>query len=379
MNSPLPTDCPTISPLLRTHCAAAEAGEHSRHSSRRAAMAFAVVGAGLILPGAASAHVEWFTAYDVAEQPRGLENLLCPDFEQLIGLALAVLLIGCVVEGTPVGTALLRALDRATAGIRANTELLIRVVCGAFFVALWTTGGILLTPELKTASPAVPWLQLAIAAGLIWRRTLPFSALGIIALFGLAVRDYGFSHLVDYPIFLGIAAYLALTGLQRTLFGIRPLDIARGAAGVTLMWVSIENWGSPEWSFPLFINQPAMSMGNSVESFTRAAGVIEFTLAFALVWTPLVRRSAAIILASMFVSAVLQSGPLDAIGHSAIIVVLLATAADDGSTRATRWKPLLAPVAYGVVLAGYLVGLLRHAHDPVPDGSALTRPRLAVA
>ena len=336
MFSPLPMNYPTI-PLLGTCCAAAAVGEHS---PRRAARVLTLAGAGLILPGAASAHGEWFTAYDVAEQPKGLENLLCPDFEQLIGLALAVLLIGCVVEGTPVGTAVLRALDRATAGFRANTELLIRLVCGAFFVALWTTGGILLTPELKTASPAVPWLQLAIAAGLIWRRTLPFSALGVMALFGLAVRDYGVFHLKDYPIFLGIAAYLALTGLQRTLFGIRPLDIARGAAGVTLMWVSIEKWGYPEWPFPLFINHRAMSMGGSVESFTRAAGVIEFTLAFALVWTPLVRRSAAIILASMFVTAALEFGKLDAIGHSAIIVVLLAIAADDRRTRVTPWQSL---------------------------------------
>ena len=47
-------------------------------------------------------------------------------------------------------------------------------------------------------------------------------------LFGIAVRDYGAFHLADYPIFLGIAAYLALVGLRKKeLFGIAPLDIAR--------------------------------------------------------------------------------------------------------------------------------------------------------
>jgi len=325
------------------------------------------VGMATILPTAASAHVKWFCSFDVAGQPRGLENVLCPNFEQLTGLALAVLLTGCVLEGTALGAAMLRALDRVTSGLRVDTETLVRATCGFFFVALWTTGGILLTPELKTASPAIPWLQLAIAAGLIWRRTLPLSALGIVGLFGVAVRDYGAFHLMDYPIFLGVAVYLALTGFGRTTFlGARPLDIVRWAAGVTLMWASIEKWAYPEWTFPLFISHPAMNMGFDIEFFMRAAGVIEFTLAFALMWTPLVRRAAAIILTGMFVSAVLEFGKIDAMGHSVIIVVLLAIAADDTVTSVRRWnwwRPLLAPaLGYGIALAGFLFAYYA-AHD----------------
>jgi hypothetical protein len=303
----------------------------------------------------ASAHVKWFCAFEVAGQPRGLENVLCPDFEQLTGLALALLLAGCVLEKTPLGTALVSALDRMTSGLRANTEVLIRAVCAFFFISLWTLGGVILTPELQTASPAIPLLQLAIAAGLIWRRTLPFSALGIVALFALAVRDYGVFHLMDYPVFLGLAAYLALTGLQRTLFGTRPLDIVRWTAGITLMWAAIEKWAYPQWTFPLFVFHPAMTMGYDGEFVMRAAGVIEFTLAFALMWTPLVRRSAAIVLASMFISAVTEFGKVDAIGHSAIIAVMLAIAADGSAI--SRVKPrqlLLTPVGYGVALAGFL-------------------------
>jgi hypothetical protein len=311
--------------------------------------------------------VKWFCSFDVAGQPRGLENVLCPNFEQLTALALLVLLVGCVLEGTPLGSALLQAFDRVTSGLRLNTEVLVRATCGFFFVALWTTGGILLTPELKTASPAIPWLQLAIAAGMIWRRTLPLSALGMLGLFGLAVRDYGAFHLMDYPIFLGVAVYLALAGFQRATFlGVRPLDIVRYAAGITLMWASVEKWAYPEWTFPLFISHPAMNMGFDIEFFMRAAGVIEFTLAFALIWTPLLRRAAAIILTGMFVSAVFEFGKLDAIGHSVIIVVLLAIAADDAGTgdrRGIWWRPLVTPVlGYGIALAGFLFAYYA-AHD----------------
>ena len=126
---------------------------------------------------------------------------------------------------------------------------------------------------------------------------------------------------MDYPIFLGVAAYLALTGLRRDLFGLRPLDVARWAAAITLMWASIEKWAYPEWSFPLFVVHPALTMGYGDEFFMRAAGVIEFTLSFALLWTPLVRRAAGIVLAAMFVSAVFEFGKLDAIGHEPIIAV----------------------------------------------------------
>jgi len=320
-----------------------------------AAAAAAVFISSVTFAGSASAHVKWFCAFDVAGQPRGLEDVLCADFAGRFGLAVLVLIAGCLLEGTASGDALLRALDRVTGGLHSNTETLIRAACGFFFVALWTMGGIILTPELKTSAEAISWLQLAIAAGLIWRRTLPLSGLGIAALFAVAVRDYGIFHLADYPIFLGIAAYLVLVGLGRDLNGVRPLDVVRYAAAVTLMWASIEKWAYPEWSFPLFIEYPGLTLGFDDELFMRAAGVIEFTLAFSLLWTPLVRRSSAIILVGMFVAATLEFGKLDVIGHAPIVVVLLAIIGDNVrvATRLRRLA-LAAPIAYCVALAGFL-------------------------
>jgi hypothetical protein len=314
------------------------------------------MGLSLLCSGEASAHVKWFCAFDVAGQPRGLENVLCPDFELLVGLALSVLMAGCVVDGTMVGAALQRALDRVTSALTTNTEFLFRAICGFFFVALWATGGMIMTPELKTNVTAIPWLQLAIAAGMMSRSTLPLSAIGIVFLFGLALWDYGLFHLMDYPIFLGVAAYLALTGLQRNFFGLRPLDVVRWATAITLMWASIEKWAYPEWSFPLFVVHPALTMGYGDEFFMRAAGVIEFTLSFALIWTPLVRRAAAIVLAGMFVSAIFEFGKLDAIGHAPIIAVLLAIIGDNVSAPVVKRMRVLAlaPACFVAALAGFL-------------------------
>lgn len=313
--------------------------------------------------GAASAHVKWFCAFDVAGQPRGLENVLCTDFEILFGLTLLALLSGGLAEVTPVGDAILRSLDRATAWLRENTEIIFRAGTAFFFISIWAVGGILLTPELKTTSPLIGALHLGIAAGMLSRRTMPFSAAGIFVLFAIGITNYGVFHLADYPVFLGVAIYLALTGLQKDLFGVRALDIVRWSAGITLMWASVEKWAYPEWSFPLFVDHPGMTLGFTPEFFMRSAGSVEFALAFALIWTPLVRRVAATMLTAMFVSAVVQFGKVDLIGHALIVVVLLAIISDNHSKRVEELRnSWMMPAAYAASLAFFLaIYYLGHA------------------
>ena len=331
------------------------------------------LGVSLFCTGQASAHVKWFCAYNIAGQPRGLENVLCPDFEALVLVAFTMLLFGYVVEWSAIGTALVAALNRVTRGLRDDTETIMRATCGFFFVACWANGGVILTPELKTASPFIPWIQLALAAGLIWRETLIFTAVGITGLFAYAVYQYGIFHLLDYPIFLGIAAYFALTGLKRDFFGMRPIDLVRYSAAVTLMWASVEKWAYPQWTFPLFVTHPAMSLGFNPEFYMRAAGMVEFTLSFALILTPLVRRSAAIILCTMFIAAVPEFGKIDAIGHAPIIAVMLGIIGDDAPSRRrfhlwlgikenlarfkvaiSGWDFVLIPAAYCAALVSFL-------------------------
>jgi hypothetical protein len=304
--------------------------------------------------GTASAHVKWFCAYNVAGQPDGLENVLCPDFEFLTGLSVLALMAGCVMEGTPVGTAMLHAFDRVTGIVRDNIEIIFRASCAFFFIAIWGAGGILLTPELKTDSTIVAAIQLGIAAGMLSRRTMPLSALGIFVLFAIGIWQYGAFHLADYPVFLGVAAYLALVGGQTNFFGARPIDVLRWTAGITLMWASIEKWAYPEWSFPLFITHPEMTFGFTPDFFMRAAGAVEFALAFALKWTPLVRRVGAVMLAAMFVSAVLEFGKIDLIGHTLIVVALFGIIADDGGRPAQLRHSWMLPFSYASALVGFL-------------------------
>jgi hypothetical protein len=213
----------------------------------------------------------------------------------------------------------------------------------------------LLTPELKTRWTTIGAIQLSIAGGMLSQRTMPFSALGIVILYAIAIRKYGFFHLADYPVFLGVAAYLALIGIQSTFFGVRPIDVLRWTTSVTLMWSSIEKWAYPEWSYPLLYLHPELTFGFSPEYYMRAAGAVEFALAFALLWTPLVRRVAAALLIGILVSAVFEFGKIDLIGHSLFVVTLLGILADDGGKLATLRSASLLPVRYA---AAWIVGVV---------------------
>lgn len=99
---------------------------------------------------------------------------------------------------------------------------------------------------------------------------------------------------------------------------------------------------------PLFEEQPQLLLGFEPFFYMTTAGVVEFVLAFGLIWTPFVRRVSAIILAIMFIGAILEFGKIDAIGHLMIIVMLLIFAADD-EPKLDR-PPILAPTLYGIAL-----------------------------
>lgn len=246
------------------------------------------------------------------------------------------------------------AVSKLTGAIRADSERLIRAVLGAFFVSLWATGRVLLTPELTTSLPYVPWLQLAIAACMLWRPSLPVGGMGIVLLYGMAIQAYGLFHLLDYPIFLGLALYLTFGALRRTAFGLTPLAMLRWLTAITLMWASVEKWAYPGWSFPLLIVHPTLAVNLDPLRYMTMAGVVEFGLAFGLLCSPLARKSAAVVLCAIFLSAVPEFGKVDALGHAPIIMSLVAIAAEDEGALG-RLSPVLAPAVMVAAIAVFLV------------------------
>src|SRR5262249_16639 len=156
------------------------------------------------LPPEAVAHVKWFAPYDIATTPRALLDVSSSAFWLLVGSSLIVMWTACKVELTTFGAALLRAADGISVALRARTEDLLRAATAAFFIAIGVAGNIILTPDLKTDSATISWLQFAIALGMFWRSTLVLSSIGMVVLYAIAIANYGVFHMMDYPIFLGV-------------------------------------------------------------------------------------------------------------------------------------------------------------------------------
>ncbi|MFK0384017.1 MauE/DoxX family redox-associated membrane protein [Agrobacterium sp. NPDC090273] len=289
----------------------------------------------------AVAHVKWFAPYIIDAPPQPVTTVIA-DIWFWIGIALVVIFFAGtrLIEISTWGEKIHRGLDRATAFLWNRLDDYVRVTVGAFFVAIFSVGGVYLTPDLKTPSEWVSWLQLLIAGCIFFRPTMPLAGIGIIALWLLALRDYDLFHLFDYlALGVGVAAYLIMEPSKNEALRSHRFEALRWGLAIALMWSSLEKFAYPEWFYPLVEEKPFLTFGMPRDVFIPMAGVAEFTMGFGLLWTPLVRRLSAIALLVIFTAAVWPFGRIDLIGHGLIMAILVAVACDQ--CRKTRMLPSL--------------------------------------
>ncbi|HEY0422250.1 MAG TPA: hypothetical protein VGC82_02905, partial [Rhodopila sp.] len=209
-------------------------------------------------PVPAMAHVKWFVPYDVTATPTPVSGVLTSHFLMLFaGFLLAVL--GGIL------------FDRYIAGrwkfiVQGGNQVIIeewllRAGMAAFFMALFSTGGVILTPELHTDADWPAWLQLGIAISLLSSRTCLIGGAGIAVLYAYGARLYGVFHLADYPMFLGIAGYLVLTSLPSERLRSLRMPILYVTLCMSLMWGAIEKWAYPQWTLSLLELRPYLAAG----------------------------------------------------------------------------------------------------------------------
>jgi hypothetical protein len=330
----------------------------SRHPKMRAtAAAAAVTLSALLAASPAQAHVKWFAPYIVGASPAPIGNTLADVwFWTAIGLVLVFFIATRAIESRPVGESILAGLDRISDPLWNRLDDFIRVVIGAFFVAVFAVGGVYLTPDLQTPAEWVSWLQLLIAFGVFSRKTMPLSAAGIILLWVLALRDYDLFHLLDYlALGVAVAAYLVLAASGNEGWRKHRFEVLRWGVAIALMWSSLEKFAYPDWFYPLVDEKPFLTFGMPRDVFIPMAGVAEFTMGFGLLWTPLVRRLSAIALFIIFNAAVYPFGRIDLVGHALIMAIIVAIAADH--TRELHFVPKLKQSLQSVP-AGLAIALL---------------------
>ena len=211
----------------------------------------------------AQAHVKWFAPYIVDAPPAPVTGTLANIWFWLAIFLVLVFFVGTrVIERSPVGETILAGMDRVAKPLWTRLDDFVRVVIGAFFVAIFAVGGIYLTPDLKTPAEWVSWLQLLIAFGVFSRRTMPISAAGIIMLWVLALTEYDFFHLLDYlALGVAVAGYLVLAASKNENWRKHRFEVLRWGVAIALMWSSLEKFAYPEWFYPLVLEKPFLTFG----------------------------------------------------------------------------------------------------------------------
>ena len=297
----------------------------------------------------AAAHVKWFVNCNVSDNPLPVQAVFTTTFFVFFGLFLILLYLGCVAERTVLGANVSQLLDHHTAELHRRADDLLRSVAAVSFALLWADGGLIITPELKASSIWLTAIQLLIPIYMFGRATLPAAGAGIIVLYGYGVATYGLFHMLDYPVFLGLGVFFALSASQNARLLAFRFDFLRWTVACSLLWPSIEKFVYPGWIAPIAITHPEITLGFDVPTVVTAAGVVEFGLSFALFWTPMIRRLAALILVAVLTAATFDFGKVDGIGHLMIIAILIVVFAHPGGTHDRR-HPALAPLAGSIAL-----------------------------
>lgn len=286
------------------------------------------------------AHVKWFSPYDLSTAPVALNHLLSSQFFIILCLSLVMIFTAYVLDGywsDSQANWAISKLPLSKFNASYDPTNVLRIATGIFFVVVAMYGGIILTPELKTEMRWVPLLQISMAILLLFRRTLCLTGLGIIALYLYAISQYGLFHLMDYVVFLGLAAYLIFSSSNRhSLLRLRLPALYIGVS-VTLLWAAMEKFLYPQWSMPLMEQHSSITFGIEPNLYICIAGFVEFVLAFMLLTGRMLKIVAAVVLTLMFVLAIAEFGKIDAVGHLPIIAALIIMQAEEQQPYVISW------------------------------------------
>jgi hypothetical protein len=316
-----------------------------------------------VIPPTTSAFAQdkWSVVCNVSDDPLPIAKVFTTTFFLCGVVFLTLLYLACAVEQTALGAAFSRLLNRCTGALHRYRDGLLRAAAAISFALLWADGGLNLTPydsanaswlpfiQLLKLNANITWLsviQLLIPAYQLARVTLPAAGAGILVLGGYGAVTCGPFHMLDYPVFVGLGVFFLLSVVQTDKLLAFRFDLLRWSVALSLLWPSMEIFVYPAWVAPIATAHPELALGFDVDTVVTAAGIVEFGLAFALFWTPLVRRLAALALALLLAAATFDSGRVEGIGHVMIFAILLVVFADPGS-RQPRCRPALAPLVSG--------------------------------
>jgi uncharacterized membrane protein len=296
--------------------------------SRNALATASIAALTALASGPACAHVKWFADYDIMKAPMPIGDVLSGTFISFLLVSAALVYLFFLVDRYLYRRAFLAGVERRLRMFDGLSARIMRISASVFFLSLWVcylrgAPGFYLAPELKTPMNAVPWLHLVLGLCALLPFTTTVTGVGILVLYGLAAGAYGWYHLIDYLIFVGIGYFFVVASIEHGQWRKSGFVVLFASTGLTLMWAAIEKFGYPQWSYPLLEKNPGMLMGMSASAYMVLAGFVEFSMAFILLGAASVAgRLAALGLQAVLMLVVLRFGLIDAAGHLMIVATL---------------------------------------------------------
>lgn len=302
----------------------------SGHALKTVVALRAIVGFSLFLIAVspAHAHIKWFKPFDINQAPLPIGEVLNQTFICFFIASVVIIYLFFLADRYAYKKRLFVNFDENFRVFDGLSIAIVRAAAGIFFASLWAYGifadrSFYITPELVAPNAWVPWLQLAMAACALSARTTPFIALGILILYGAGVRAYGLYHMLDYLVFLAIGFFLAATALPSKGWKKAGFVTLFAATGVNFLWLAIEKFAYPQWTYPLLAEHPSLLMGMAPEFYMILAGYVEVMIIFTLLGAAsVVTRVIAFCFQALFVLAIFEFGLIDAVGHLMIIAIL---------------------------------------------------------
>lgn len=287
--------------------------------------AYSVFGLAVICASPVWAHVKWFSNFSFDDKPKAFSEVLDVVFWGL--MALSVLCIGALVV-VDYKSLSFRWSTRLTSWLedRKRYSTIVMRAASAAVLLLSFQSGALFVPELTTGSEALGWVQFTLAVLLLFPKTVLISGLGIIALYCYGIATYGWFHMLDYAVFIGVGYYLIVNTLEDIKIKGTGIITLYVTLGFSLAWLGIEKLLYPQWGLYVLEQNPQLALGLNMQFFLTAAAFIEISLGY-LMMICLLQRPLAFVVTLVFFTTTLVFGKTEIIGHTilhaALIVFLL--------------------------------------------------------
>lgn len=199
---------------------------------------------------------------------------------------------------------------------KSYSPLVMRIAAGAVLLLSWQADA-MMVPELNITAEWIGWYQFILAILLIFRKTTPIAGIGLILLYVLGISEFGFFHMLDYPMYAGAGYYLAVCNAESAKIRGTGLPALYLTVGFSLCWVALEKIIYPQWGLYVLQQNPQLALGFELDFFLMAAAFVEFALGYLLIIC-LLQRPFALVITFVFFTTTLVFGKLEVIGHTLI-------------------------------------------------------------